>query len=67
MLEFRNYRPGDEEGIVDLLSLVFRERGLDWWRYYWDNPAGRGLIAGSGPRPDCGAQGPGALPDLERQ
>ena len=46
MLEFRNYRPGDEEGIVDLLSLVFKEkRGLDWWRwYYWDNPAGRGLI-----------------------
>ena len=46
MLEFRNYRPGDEAGIVALLSLVFRKkRELDWWRwYYCDNPAGKGLI-----------------------
>ncbi|NLP18025.1 MAG: GNAT family N-acetyltransferase [Firmicutes bacterium] len=45
-MEFRPYRPGDEEGIRALLSLVFKEkREINWWRwYYQEGPAGPALI-----------------------
>ncbi|MEW6523122.1 MAG: GNAT family N-acetyltransferase [Bacillota bacterium] len=42
MITSRGYRPGDEDGIVALLNLVFGEnRSVEWWKwYYLQNPAG---------------------------
>lgn len=46
----REYRDGDQEGILELTEAVYgkvadRERWFNWWKWmYNDNPAGRGRI-----------------------
>ena len=53
MVEFREYEPGDESGILDTFNLTFREvcgedyvdRDLEHWRWEFEqNPAGRRIL-----------------------
>ena len=47
--EYREYRPGDEEGIVDLLQKSFtkwRRRSVDYWKWkYVESPYGKHICA----------------------
>lgn len=47
MTEIREYRDGDEKGILSLFKKVFKEdREVDYWKWlYLKNPAANSIIA----------------------